>query len=150
MKKRIILLILILGITGVSGIFAQGFVKGSFCLGLVGVGGDKKVKGAGFGGDVDIDIVNSFGFTIGVKLVEGFALGDGVVVAPGLGYTYNGGSWSAGAKFMMTVLGYATPGIDFNGSYWFFDNFGINADLGFLFGHKFTCYMLTVGVTARR
>ena len=137
--KKLCLVLVILALVCTGTVFAQqksGFVRGTMGVGMVTLMGKNSSSDPFTNVFADIDLTNSFGLTIGFQ--QNCIFNDNNVLRAnpfGIGYTFDGGSFNIGAKFMLMMVDlykFGGGGIDINASFWLVENFGLSVILDYL------------------
>jgi hypothetical protein len=136
-------------VVGLSAQAKRGYIKPTYALGFA-----TSDYLTGMAMSIDIDFVNNFGLTLGLKGL--FAWDSHFAANPvpfGIGYTYDGGKWTVGGKLMAVpfeVANVGGVGFDINGTYWLRENLGITGIMDLYFPKDIgTVFSLRIGVSLK-
>ena len=160
--KKILALVLVLGLFFAGNVFAQqgkGYIMPTFGFGFGSMKPDqgKSADVSGFVGT--FDFVSSYGLALGFQVINGvadFGSGGGKMAGSfssvGVGYTYDGGNWSLGGKFMTSANDgdeKLLNGLNINGTYWIVPDIGITGMFDYRGNSDWKLNVFSVGVSLK-
>jgi hypothetical protein len=160
MNKKLLLLVLIVMAISVGTIPAQdygGYIKPTFSMGVSTVEVENTLNSSSDSFTAvafNVDFVNSFGLTFGLQ--DAMTWNDDVSAADlitfGLGYTFEAGALSVGAKLMAVPSYYkGGMGIDANATWWLGEYFGLTGIFDYFFNMgdvKWSLLSMRFGISA--
>jgi len=153
--KKMVMVLVVLMVFGAGQVFAQqgqGFIQPTLGIGFGHTTDD--IDDGGISLLMNVNFVHSTGFTISAQKILQDLSDAGMFhesSAFGLGYTFDGGDWSAGANLMMlSAFGDDLDlGININGTWWATETLGLTDILGFYFFDPGTFIGFWAGISMR-